>query len=64
VEVCAQKDSEFRDLMETAMQLTDYAVTDRYPDNWREIPLSEATNAVEKATGIFRMVKQKLERNL
>jgi HEPN domain-containing protein len=64
VELCARTDVEFRSLMESARQLTDYAVSDRYPDNWREIPRDEASDAVKKAAEVFRLVKQKLAQTL
>lgn len=60
VELCAQSDPQFADLMEIADALTDYAVTDRYPDNWREIPSSEAVVAVDMAARVMEFMHMKL----
>jgi len=60
VALCAIQDPEFQQLADTAAELTDYAVTDRYPDNWREIPLDEAQDAVRNAGAAMAFVQTKL----
>jgi len=56
VALCAGSDGDFRQLANTAAELTDYAVTDRYPDDWREIPEQEARDAVDKASEALAFV--------
>ena len=60
VALCAGQDPEFHKLSDTAAELTDYAVTDRYPDNWREIPEAEAQGAVGRAANAMTFVRSKL----
>jgi len=60
VELCCQVDPAFERLREIAIQLTDYAVTDRYPDNWREIPVTEAEAAVAAAVEAMTFIKEKV----
>ena len=57
VEMCSGVDTRLQALEDTAAELTDYAVTDRYPDNWRDIPLEEAGNAVQKAAEAMDFVR-------
>ena len=47
---------ELRDL---TAELTDYAVVSRYPDDWRDIPVDEASKATRKAEDIMAFVRQK-----
>lgn len=61
VALCSVGDSGFQDLADTAIELTDYAVSDRYPDNWREIPEAEAQDAVRKASDVMAFVETKLD---
>ena len=42
------------------MELTDYAVAGRYPDDWREIPIDEASEAVKNATGAMSFIREKI----
>ena len=42
VELCAQIEPSFSELYGIAVELTEYATSTRYPEDWREIPLSEA----------------------
>jgi len=49
VELCAAVAPAFQELRETAVALTDYAVNARYPDDWTEIQVEEAKEAVAKA---------------
>jgi len=60
IALCAQFDPDFQNLMGNAAELTDYAVTSRYPDDWRDIPLSEAIESVQKAETIVAFVVKKL----
>ena len=60
VELCSQVDGSFQELRTLAVQLTDYAVADRYPDNWREIPVEEAEAAVKSAVQAMAFVRSKL----
>lgn len=59
--VCKSIDKEFQKYREHARDLTDYAVQTRYPDDWREIPVEEAREAVEKAEEVLSFVKHKLK---
>jgi HEPN domain-containing protein len=60
VELCSGFDPGFQEMRGLAVELTDYAVGDRYPDDWREIPRDEATDAVQKAEWAMRFVRRKL----
>ena len=60
--ICEEFDESFVELADIAAELTDYAVTTRYPDDWREIPLEEATEAVDNAQKVLDFVKAKLEK--
>jgi HEPN domain-containing protein len=50
----------FRNLKEVAAELTDYAVASRYPDDWRDIPLAEAIEAVGLAEMILSFIQGKI----
>ena len=43
-----------------ARELTDYAVEVRYVDDWRDISLDEAVDAVHKAESAMAFVKGRL----
>ena len=58
--LCAGHDPEFHKLSDIAVELTDYAVADRYPDNWREIPEAEAQSAVGRAAEAMAFVRGRL----
>ncbi len=58
---CVKGDSSFEAWKSVLYPLTDYAVTERYPDDWREIPLAEAKEAVEKAEKFMAFVKNKIK---
>jgi len=60
VELCRKKDPGFEQLRPTAVLLADYAVASRYPDDWREIPLDEATQALAGANKVLEFVEGKL----
>lgn len=62
VELCAEEHPAFTQLASMAVELTDYAVQGRYPDDGREIPVSEALTAVEKARQAFEFVKAEIEK--
>lgn len=59
VELCAQVDTSFDGLQDAATALSDY-VADRYPDNWREIPLDEAREALNEAERLLQFVRARL----
>ncbi len=57
---CAHTDKTFLELIPLAKGMTAYAVKERYPDNWREIPYEEAVSAVRRAGKIMSFVKAKV----
>jgi HEPN domain-containing protein len=61
VEICSEKDVSFEILRSSALTLTDYAVASRYPDDWREIPLEEAMQALEEARKVMAFVNGIIE---
>ena len=56
VTICGEIEPGFLRWMEAARDLTDYAVEARYPDDWREIPLEEAAEALSLARGFREYV--------
>ena len=62
VELCAEQNAVFEQLVSAALELTDYAVQGRYPDDWREIPVDEAKAAVERAKEAMTLVAGELEK--
>ena len=60
VELASTHDPGFQALADVGSELTDYAVANRYPDDWREIPIEEAKEAVRKATDTMLFVRGKL----
>ncbi len=58
--LCAGLDYGFRELEDCMIALTDYAVETRYVDDWREIPPSEAAEALKWASTALRFVRAKL----
>ncbi len=60
LEVCMKYDMEFFKLQVIASRLLDYAVTTRYPDDFREIESKEAQEAVQDAEEVMQFVKSKL----
>jgi len=60
VNVCIEYDVEFSYYKEILAGLTRYAVTTRYLENWREIPVEEAEEAVANAERVMEFVKGKL----
>lgn len=62
VELCSADFPSINRLSEAAIELTDYAVQSRYPDDWREIPLEEATASVQKARTAFNFINTQIVR--
>ena len=60
LDLCADHDPEFKTLRSEAENLTDYAVQTRYVDDWRDIPVEEATEAVQYAEQFMVFVSAKL----
>lgn len=58
--LCRNFREDFSSLEDSAIALADYAVEVRYPDDWREIPREEATEAVLKAVQVFTLVSEQL----
>lgn len=59
--MCAEHNPEFATLSAEAAGLTDYAVQPRYVDDWRDIPVDEAAEAVRLAERVMAFVAGKLE---
>lgn len=64
VEICSAENAEFGRLAGIGVELTDYAVQGRYPDDWRDIPLSEAQAAVKMAGEALAFVKGEIEKQM
>ncbi|MFH1562611.1 MAG: HEPN domain-containing protein [Nitrospirota bacterium] len=60
LELCATVDSSFKDELEDADNLTDYAVEVRYPDVWLEPGVEEADESFEIAKKIKEFVLKKI----
>ena len=60
VELCRSVDPAFEEISDAAAELTDYAVVVRYPDEWRDIPVGEASEARKKAEEILMFVRGKI----
>lgn len=61
VSLCEKYEPEFGKFHDIADELSAYAIIARYPDDWREIPLEEATEAVIKAETVMEFVLEKLK---
>ena len=57
---CAKIDKEFLKFADIAESLSKYAVTTRYPDDWRDIPVEEAEAAVKSASEVLSFVRSKI----
>jgi HEPN domain-containing protein len=57
LDMCIDRDALLGTLRDTARALTDYAVTTRYPDEWREIPVEEGRDAAAKAREAMALVR-------
>ena len=64
VELCARFDPDFSVIYDAAEELSDYAVETRYPDEWREISIEEAIEAVQQAVKIKMFTKEKIKLDL
>ena len=60
VELCGEIDPGFEEMENTAIELTGYAVTGRYPDDYREIPIEEAQAAARMAAEAMTFAKKKI----
>lgn len=60
VELCREENSAIGQLASVGVELTDYAVVGRYPDDWREIPVAEAGAAVQMAAAALELVKDEI----
>lgn len=58
--ICAEYDPSFNDWETALSDMTAYAITQRYPDDWREILLPEAQEAVGNAKEVMAFVKGKI----
>ena len=61
LELAGREDTELNSLMETSVELTDYALTGRYPDDWRDISIEEAKAAVHMASQAMELMMEKLK---
>jgi len=58
--ICAHEDLRFLKYLPIVETLTIYSVSPRYPDDWREIPLQEAREAINAAKKLFKFIKESL----
>ena len=57
---CAQIDNEFLAFTDIAESMSKYAVTTRYPDDWRDIPIKEAEAAVKSVAEVLDFARGKI----
>lgn len=62
VELCVADFESITKMSDVAIELTDYAIQSRYPDDWREIPLEEALAAAQKAKTAFDFIAAEIAR--
>jgi HEPN domain-containing protein len=60
LEYCLPLDPSFETLRDAAIILTDYPVETRYPDDWRDISIEEAQEAVKQARIFSDFVRGKI----
>lgn len=60
LEYCLPFDTSFETLRDSAIILTDYPVETRYPDDWRDISVEEAQEAVTQAKKFSEFVRGKI----
>ncbi len=58
---CGKLDESFSELLPMVAGMSQYAVQDRYPDDWREIPPAEAVSEVGRAEKIMTFTKGKIK---
>jgi len=61
INLCAIKDNSFKDILEEANLLTDYAVEIRYPDDWYEPTMEETKQAFVVVQKIKKMVLDRIQ---
>jgi len=61
VGACEKFDNSFGELAREVRGMTAYAVKERYPTNWREIPSAEAVSAVGRAEKVMALAKVKIK---
>ncbi|MBC8521832.1 MAG: HEPN domain-containing protein [Methanomicrobia archaeon] len=60
LDLCATRDSSFKDELGDADTLTDYAVEIRYPDVWLEPGIEDAEEAFEIAKKVKEFIRNKI----
>ena len=60
VDLCAERNADFREMDEPALGLAGYAVAVRYGEDWRDIALGEAREALRDAGAIREFVRPRL----
>jgi len=58
LDTCANYHPAILRFHEAAKRLAEYATSTRYPDDWREIPVEEALEALGNATEIYDFVRK------
>lgn len=61
LELCATVDASFKDELQDADNLTDYAVEIRYPGAWMEPTIEDAKEALETAKKVKEFVLERLK---
>ena len=61
LQLCIAHDDGFSALEADAVSLADYAVEVRYVEDWRDIPIKEASEAVQSAEKVMGFVRGRLE---
>ena len=60
IEICSKYDDDLLEFEAVAARLNKYSVEVRYPDDWREIPVEEAKEAVRDAEKVMEFIRNKL----
>lgn len=63
VNLCSMVDGSFKEILDDANFLTDFAVEIRYPDDWYEPSLDEVQKAYNIALKIKNYVINKIDNN-
>lgn len=61
---CVRHDGRLNTIVDEAGRLTDYAIATRYPDDWREIAVEEASIAIRDAESIVELVSSIVEHDV